>query len=530
MLVLVVVMVLSFAVYSFCSLMVAEYSATATGLHHFQRRELVNSGIEMAAIMRRNAHDTKSTRLPAGNGPIALPLPTGKSAAISLLRDLPGEGMKPSFGVRDESAKLNLNSLPLELSKRKESRRRLMEIPGISLQMAEAILDWIDEDDDTSEFGAETSYYTSQSPPRRPRQGPMIELQELLKVRGFTSSIVFGEDQNQNGLLDPSENDGSASFPPDNSDGVLQRGLSQYLTVISCETVLMPNGRRKINLNQPVLAELYDQLEPIFGVDAARYIVAWRMRGATYIDEPRPDEGADQEQRRLERLESARKRLESQLGLTNTETRSQTANQSSRGGLSLSDPAMEFKSLIDLFGGQVQMMVNGKDELLQSPWSSDPVTVRRMLPLLEHALTTTNRPTLSGRININEASEPVLRTIPGITDSKARAIVQLQAEIRRSSGRDEFQSVAWLLTRGLLTLPELRTAGPWITTHGDVISGVIVGQTQGHEAVAVSEFLLDCSGPERRILMLRDLPIQSASSIGLGPVVGSNRSTGERGM
>ena len=48
-LVLVVVMMLSFAVYSFSSLMVAEYSATTTGLTHLQRRELATSAIELPA-------------------------------------------------------------------------------------------------------------------------------------------------------------------------------------------------------------------------------------------------------------------------------------------------------------------------------------------------------------------------------------------------------------------------------------------------------------------------------------------------
>ncbi len=515
-LVLVVVMVLSFAVYSFCSVMVAEYSATSTGLHHLQRRELINSGIEYAGVLRQQQRGNSNVRgLLTWNRTVEFSLPNNQRAAISMLRSLPAPGAKPSLGLNDESAKLNLNSLPLELSKRKESRQRMMEIPGITLQMSDAILDWIDEDDEPSEFGAETSFYTAQNPPRKPRQGPFAELSELLKVRGFTPQIVFGEDQNQNGLLDASENDGSASYPPDNADGVLQRGLSEFITVSSCESLVIRPGRRKINLNQPKLAALYDEIEPVLGKDAATYIVAWRMRGATYIDEPRPDEGADQEQRRLERMESARKRLEAQLGVAAGAPSSESSSQSSRGGLTLTDGAMTFRSIVDLFGGQIQIMINGQDTLLKSPWPSDPATVQRMLPALEMALTTSSGPTHVGRINVNEASETVLRTIPGISHSAARAIARIQPEIQRSTQKDEFRSVAWLLTRGVLTMPDLRIAGAWLTTQGDVFSGFAVAQTHGQQAVSITEFTLDCSGPTRRITMLHDLEPQSARLLGL---------------
>ena len=57
---------------------------------------------------------------------------------------------------------------------------------------------------------------------------PLTTLDELLLVKGFTARIVYGEDANLNGLLDPNEDDGDASFPPDNGDGVLDRGLRAW--------------------------------------------------------------------------------------------------------------------------------------------------------------------------------------------------------------------------------------------------------------------------------------------------------------
>ena len=507
-LVLVVVLMLSFAVYSFSELMVAEYAATKTGLRQLQRRELATSGIELAALAIRQ-RETFVAR------PFEIRLPGNEQAMISVLRSIPSKSTQPIFGMSDESAKLNINTLPLEKSRRTEARQRLLVLPGMTLQIADAILDWRDPDDEVSEFGAETSYYAGQSSARLPRQAPFEDLNEILYVRGVNTDMLYGEDQNQNGLLDPEENDGDGRAPRDNRDGVLQQGWADLITVQSCESTLRSDGRPKINLNQPVLARLYDELEPEFGSEAATYIVAWRMRGATYLDAPRPDEGNDLERRRLERLESAMSRLNSQLGDVERESEKLTADQTRRGGLTLTESSAEFKSALDLFGGQVQVAINGVDTLLESPWSADPATARRMLPVFERSLTTTDEMVFQGRISINEAPESVLRSIPGMSESAARTIARIQPQIQSLNGSDEFRSVAWLVGRGILSLPELREMGPFITTGGDIRSGVCLGQIQGDAAVSSLRFRVDCSGSSRRILWLQDMPVMSSREAGI---------------
>ncbi len=292
-------------------------------------------------------------------------------------------------------------------------------------------------------------------------------------------------------------------------------GWSEWLTVLSGESTMMADGGRKINLNQPILATLYDQLEAVLGSEVATYVVAFRMRGATWLDDLKPDEGADMERRRLERLESVRRRLAAQLGTAEDTQSSLTAEQTHRGGLTLSAGSMEFRSLLDLFGGQVQISVDGKDTLLQSPWAADPVTIRRMLPQFERVLTCTDADFFPGRININEASEFVLQTVPGISDSLARTIVRTQDEIRLAPGGDEFSSVAWLVSRGLVSAAELRSLGSYMTTHGDVQSGIAVGQTADELPVAMVRFMIRCSGPQFRILSLQDLPVVSRDTAGL---------------
>ena len=39
--------------------------------------------------------------------------------------------------------------------------------------VADAILDWIDKDDEAREFGAESDYYNAQTPPYSAKNGPL---------------------------------------------------------------------------------------------------------------------------------------------------------------------------------------------------------------------------------------------------------------------------------------------------------------------------------------------------------------------
>ncbi len=107
----------------------------------------------------------------------------------------------------------------------------------------------------------------------------MTDLQQLLQVRGVTIRKLYGEDVNGNGWLDLNEDDGARTLPLDNSDGRLEAGWSQWLTVLSKESHLDQRNNPKINLNQTDLVRLYRQVEALLGGDGARFVVALRMNG-----------------------------------------------------------------------------------------------------------------------------------------------------------------------------------------------------------------------------------------------------------
>ena len=59
--------------------------------------------------------------------------------------------------------------------------------------LLDAIMDWIDEDDDERPLGAEEGYYRTQTPPYGSRNGPVLFLEELLLVKGMTQEILYGD-------------------------------------------------------------------------------------------------------------------------------------------------------------------------------------------------------------------------------------------------------------------------------------------------------------------------------------------------
>lgn len=154
------------------------------------------------------------------------------------------------YGITPETSKLNLNSATDE-----QIRMLLTPLLGnLGLENApdiiNAILDWRDEDDDPREGGAENSYYNALTPPYNCKNGPFTTIEELLLVKGVNAAILYGEDVNQNGLLDANEDDGDASFPPyDNGDGVLNHGIAPFLTVWSREPDTAIDNKVRINLN-----------------------------------------------------------------------------------------------------------------------------------------------------------------------------------------------------------------------------------------------------------------------------------------
>jgi DNA uptake protein ComE-like DNA-binding protein len=206
---------------------------------------------------------------------------------FSIVADDPTDDKKLiRFGITDEASKLNLNTATdaqlLKLVETVLAGQQEAESDIDPQAIVDAIIDWRDADSKpTGEAGdTEDAYYRLLDKPYRVKNGPFSTVEELLLVKGVTGQVLFGEDFDRNGLLTPNEDDGDKSFPPDNQDGVLNRGLYPYLTVSSYEANTSNDNRPRIYLFSDE-ATLGKELEDVFPdqPDIIHFIVAVTRSG-----------------------------------------------------------------------------------------------------------------------------------------------------------------------------------------------------------------------------------------------------------
>ncbi len=110
------------------------------------------------------------------------------------LAGLPVERALVSGAIADMQSRFNLNNVARD-GKRSDADvkilARLLESVGLDTGLADAVLDWVDADQDVSgNAGAEDSYYLSLPRPRRSANRPIVQVEELYAIRGFDAQAV----------------------------------------------------------------------------------------------------------------------------------------------------------------------------------------------------------------------------------------------------------------------------------------------------------------------------------------------------
>ncbi|MBM3875221.1 MAG: hypothetical protein FJ386_00660 [Verrucomicrobia bacterium] len=324
---------------------------------------------------------------------------------------------RPVFGLVDEASKLNLNTATLEM---------LQALPKTTAEFSAATVDWRDEDSTVTEGGAEDEIYGRLNPAYRCKNGRFESIEELRLVYGATLAILYGEDVNMNGVLDPNENDGDNSLPGDDRNGVLDLGVLEYVTVHSREPNTRSDGSQRINVN--------------------------------------PTQGGQQQ--------GGGARLQGLLNEKFGETRAQEIMPR------ISGPGANFGSLLEFY--LVSQMT--ADEFAQ----------------IHSDLTTTNATSIEGRVNVNTASEAVLKCIPGIGADNAGSLVSF-----RQANPSRLDSIAWVSE--VLEREDAVRAGPFLTAQSYQFSADIVAlghHARGYQRV---KFIFDTSSGTPRIVHRQDL-------------------------
>lgn len=490
--VLIVVAMLSYSAYTFTYWLSVEGDTSILEARQVQARYLAESGIalvETLALQRaRGQNVPQPGNLPDLFQGISVPLDWEEPGASSVepsalgrfavfharppsgnLPASPAQSPMPRFGVEPEAARIHLN----EWSHRNPEalEQALLKLPGATTELVHAVLDWLDGDDDRRERGAEREDYEDVEPVIVPRNGPIESIEELLLVRGMTPQILFGEDANRNGRLDPNEDDGATSPPRDDEDGKLTTGWADYLTVRSEERNRDRRGRPRIPLNSPELGLLYSDLANEFGVELARFVIARRLLG--------PATAAPGE------FEPAWLEPPGQFAIG---------------------------SVLDLVDASVEGVWEGSPISLVSP-----ITARDSAKIasLWDRVTTRWEDRFIGRLDFQTASEEAMRLVSVLSEETRKQILEgrpdvaADVDVAFNGEPDEDESglspTAWLLESGRLDLADLRAMEPFLAHSSPVVRFQSIGFADANRTTYRVEVVMDCASRPCRILEWRRL-------------------------
>jgi type II secretory pathway component PulK len=407
-------------------------------------------------------------------------------------------------------------------------RNLLMGLPGMTEDVADAILDWMDSDDEPREYGAERDYYASLNTPYAPRNAPLQTVEELLLVRGVTPQMLFGLDTNRNGLVDQHEstatgntansgtvagaataraatastssNAQSGNIPGLSSSGIPLRGWADYLTLYSAEKNVRSDGSARINLNQDDLQALHDQLVEVFSEEWSDFICAYRLYGPASSSGTAQAEAASDLD--LDLTQQAKTKINQVLDLidakvTITQAGAQSGAQS---------------------GGSQQGGQNTPSRTIASPFTGEVLAMGTYLPSLMEACTAVDAQVIPGRININVASREILLGIPGMSQEIVDRIISSREDQTSTAttggtstnngttaSNSAHDSETWILGEGIVTLEEMKSLMPYVCGRGSVFRAQIIGYFQGGGPASRSEVIFDATGTEPLVLFWRDM-------------------------
>jgi hypothetical protein len=504
---LIVVAVATMAVYSFTELMLAYDDSAYLAADMVQARVNVESGTEMIRLVLSNPPESRVDMGGIYNNPqifqavvvsggIDGTSPSNFSVVAPGLDEM---GMYGGlrFGLQNESARLNINTLSIlednsaalmptlalageetdDVQADNIAVSLLMALPGMTEEIADAIMDWLDDDEEPRPYGAEIEYYSTLSTPYEPANGALQTVDELLLVKGVTPTLLFGADTNRNGVIDPDEQQrlGVGIDTP----GAL--GWSAYLTVHGTEANKTRAGIPRVNVNQDDMELLYDELAEALGNELyASYIVAYRIAGtSTSVTAALTGEQNTQ----AESGGPWSTDLIEQMDLTGG------------GGTGLNQ-------ILDLIDSTVTAGQGDNARSYTSPFPGDPIAMAIYLPILMDVLTTQDSEVMPGRLNLNECPAELLFGIPLLSEETVEAILE-----NREAESDDLnrQFETWPMVEGILTLEEMRLLLPLVTCGGDIYRAQIVGYFESSGASHRSEVIIDATTVNPKIVFWRDL-------------------------
>ncbi|HOX03792.1 MAG TPA: helix-hairpin-helix domain-containing protein [Verrucomicrobiota bacterium] len=123
------------------------------------------------------------------------------------------------------------------------------------------------------------------------------------------------------------------------------------------------------------------------------------------------------------------------------------------------------------------------------------------LPALLDRCTGSDQERLEGLINVNTAPAAVLRTLPGIDEAMAEAIVARRSNLSQEDRR----TIAWLYQEGLMNADQFKQVAPLLTTRSLQFHCYVAGFNQPGRRHRILEAIFDVASETPRVLFLRDV-------------------------
>ena len=336
-------------------------------------------------------------------------------------------------------------------------------------------------DEDENPGGSESQYYPP-STPYQCKNAPSTPSRSCSWSRASPPALLFGNDKNRNGKLDPDE-EGTGS--------AVQPGWAGYLTVYSREPNIAADGTARVNLNGTDLAQLKDDLTA--ATDETPYLIlAFRLFGSGSSGGGMGmGKGANTQPGTLSQL----KTVVDEALKNNTQ------------------PRQNVSSVFALVNAKITIQIPNPIPNMQplsvqvtSPLQNDPGLQREVLPRLLDKTTTESGTELPAKVNVNTAPREVLLTLPGLTESEVDAILVRRPTYTNGQSADAtFDTIAWLLTDAQVPVATMQSLERYVTARTQVYRVQAIGYFDQGGPVSRVEAVIDVNGGKPRIAYFRDL-------------------------
>ena len=161
------------------------------------------------------------------------------------------DATSPTYGLQDEAAKLNPSFATLAM---------LEAMPGMTAELAAAIVDWRDSDEEVTTNGAESDTYLACDPPYNAKNGPFETVDEIRLLNGADALLLNGVDRNRNSLVESWEKQ-LADESRERFQDIPDHGLLNLFTVTSREPNQTSAGQARTVLSQQNRANVLQTLQ-----------------------------------------------------------------------------------------------------------------------------------------------------------------------------------------------------------------------------------------------------------------------------